>query len=184
MALNLKMIEVLPTLIVCQTPITWEKSATVFMKSNTKNWPGIAPTDSFHQVLQSYFLAKLVNERATQAEIRMSKHFFIHAMDESASITKEKHSSSYTIYFIFDLKLTIQKPQSSQRTSVVKHNVYIEINKNITANQFLEAIIAQVTFNIQRILIPKDRLHTEMQYIFILSYCLASYKNSFRIPTL
>lgn len=62
------------------------------MKSNTKNWPGIAPTDSFHQILQSSFLAKLVNvnERATQAEIRMSKHFFIHLMDESESITKKK----------------------------------------------------------------------------------------------
>lgn len=39
--------------------------------------------------------------------------------------------------------------------------------KTSLLNYSLKAIIAQVAFNIQIILIPKDHLYTVVQYIFI-----------------
>lgn len=45
--------------------------------------------------------------------------------------------------------------------------MYTELNENIIAEQFfLKAITAQVAFNIQIILIPKDHLYIVMGYIF------------------
>lgn len=86
------------------------ESAILFMKPNTRNWPETAPKYFLHLVLQSSsFLAKVVNERAILAEIRMSKHFwYISWM--TPCVSERENSSSHTIYFIFDLKLTTQKP--------------------------------------------------------------------------
>lgn len=46
----------------------WGKCHTLH-ESNTRNWPGAAPTDFLCHVLQGSFLAKPVNEKSTQAEI-------------------------------------------------------------------------------------------------------------------
>lgn len=73
MVSNLKMFKVFSTLTACNY---LGESATLFMKPSTKKWPEAAPKYFFHLVLQSSsFLAKVMNERAILAEIRMSKHF-------------------------------------------------------------------------------------------------------------